>query len=97
MDGFLNGAFKILVATDIAAKGIDVSGVSHVINYDLPDTVETYIHRTGRTGRADQSGQAYTFVSPPDDKMIAMIEKKLGQKNKRAIPIIHGTFPTGIT
>lgn len=82
MDGFRNGFFKILVATDIAARGIDVSGVSHVINYDLPDTVETYIHRTGRTGRADQSGQAYTFVSPSDGKMIAMIERNLGQKMK---------------
>ncbi|WP_320044657.1 DEAD/DEAH box helicase [uncultured Desulfobacter sp.] len=82
MDGFRNGSFNILVATDIAARGIDVSGVSHVINYDLPDTVETYIHRTGRTGRADQSGQAYTFASPSDGKMIAMIEKNLGRKMK---------------
>ncbi len=82
MDGFRNGSFKILVATDIAARGIDVSGVSHVINYDLPDTVETYIHRTGRTGRADQSGHAYTFACPSDGKMIAMIEKNLGQKMK---------------
>lgn len=82
MDGFRNGSFKILVATDIAARGIDVSGVSHVINYDLPDTVETYIHRTGRTGRADQSGQAYTFASPSDGKMIAMIEKNIGRKMK---------------
>ncbi|WP_020585296.1 DEAD/DEAH box helicase [Desulfobacter curvatus] len=82
MDGFRDGSFKILVATDIAARGIDVSGVSHVINYDLPDTVETYIHRTGRTGRADQFGQAYTFVGPSDDKMIAMIERNLGQKMK---------------
>ena len=80
MDGFRNGAFKILVATDIAARGIDVSGVSHVINYDLPDTVETYIHRTGRTGRANQSGQAYTFASAQDNKTIALIEKALGKK-----------------
>ena len=82
MDGFRNGAFKILVATDIAARGIDVSGVSHVINYDLPDTVETYIHRTGRTGRADQSGYAYTFASAADGRMIASIEKALGKKMK---------------
>ncbi|MCG8685222.1 MAG: DEAD/DEAH box helicase [Desulfobacterales bacterium] len=82
MDGFRNGDFKILVATDIAARGIDVSGVSHVINYDLPDTVETYIHRTGRTGRADNTGQAYTFVSAADGKMIGMIEKALGKKMK---------------
>lgn len=80
MEGFRNGSFKILVATDIAARGIDVSGVSHVINYDLPDTVETYIHRTGRTGRADQSGQAYTFAATEDRKMISLIEKALGKK-----------------
>lgn len=80
MNGFRKGSFKIMVATDIAARGIDVSGGSHVINYDLPDTVETYIHRTGRTGRADQSGQAYTFTAAEDGKMIAMIEKALGKK-----------------
>jgi len=80
MDGFRSGAFNILVATDIAARGIDVSGVSHVINYDLPDTVETYIHRTGRTGRAEQSGQAYSFAGGEDAKMIAQIEKVLGKK-----------------
>lgn len=80
MNGFRRGAFKIMVATDIAARGIDVSGVSHVVNYDLPDTVETYIHRTGRTGRADQSGQAYTFAAAEDRKMIDMIEKALGKK-----------------
>ncbi|WDP91264.1 MAG: DEAD/DEAH box helicase [Desulfobacter sp.] len=80
MEGFRSGSFNILVATDIAARGIDVSGVSHVINYDLPDTVETYIHRTGRTGRADQSGQAYTFASVEDGKMVALIEKAMGKK-----------------
>ena len=80
MDGFRSGSFKILVATDIAARGIDVSGVSHVINYDLPDTVETYIHRTGRTGRANQPGQAYTFTTMEDNKTITLIEKALGRK-----------------
>jgi len=80
MDGFRSGSFKILVATDIAARGIDVSGVSHVINYDLPDTVETYIHRTGRTGRANQPGQAYTFTTREDNKTIGLIEKALGRK-----------------
>jgi len=80
MDGFRSGSFKILVATDIAARGIDVSGVSHVINYDLPDTVETYIHRTGRTGRVNQPGQAYTFTTREDNKTIGLIEKALGRK-----------------
>jgi len=82
MDGFRSGAYNILVATDIAARGIDVSGISHVINYDLPDTVETYIHRTGRTGRAECSGQAYTFACPGDEKMVALIERQLGQPMK---------------
>lgn len=80
MDGFRDGNFNILVATDIAARGIDVSGVSHVVNYDLPDTVDTYIHRTGRTGRADKTGQAYTFAAREDMKMVARIEKTLGRK-----------------
>lgn len=80
MDGFRSGSLNILVATDIAARGIDVTGISHVINYDLPDTIEAYIHRTGRTGRADQSGQAYTFASAEDGRMIASIEKALGKK-----------------
>ena len=80
MEGFRTGEFNIMVATDIAARGIDVSGISHVINYDLPDTVETYIHRTGRTGRADRSGLAYAFVCPEDEKMVSLIEKQLGRK-----------------
>ncbi len=80
MDGFRDGRFDILVATDIAARGIDVSGVSHVVNYDLPDTVDTYIHRTGRTGRAKKSGRAYTFAAQEDMKMVARIEKTLGRK-----------------
>ena len=80
MNGFKNGTFKILVATDIAARGIDVSGISHVVNYDLPDTVETYTHRTGRTGRALKKGQAYSLVGQDDKKMIALIEKNLGKK-----------------
>lgn len=83
MAGFREGVFTVLVATDIAARGIDVSGISHVINYDLPDTVEAYIHRTGRTGRADQAGQAYTFACEDDGKMIAAIEKRLGKKMTR--------------
>lgn len=78
MNGFKNGTFKILVATDIAARGIDVSEISHVVNYDLPDTVETYTHRTGRTGRALNKGKAYSLVSQDNKKMIRLIEKSLG-------------------
>jgi ATP-dependent RNA helicase RhlE len=80
MDGFRSGAYKILVATDIAARGIDINGVTHVINYDMPETVETYIHRTGRTGRATRLGQALTFAEPENLRMIATIERILGKK-----------------
>jgi len=78
MDGFRDGTFKILVATDIAARGIDVLGISHVINYDVPDTVETYTHRTGRTGRASRTGEALTLATRDDGKMIQSIERILG-------------------
>ncbi len=80
LDGFRHGTFTILVATDIAARGIDVLEISHVINYDLPDTVETYTHRTGRTGRADQKGKAYSFVCQDDLKKIALLERTMGKK-----------------
>ncbi|MGB3210372.1 MAG: DEAD/DEAH box helicase [Desulforhopalus sp.] len=83
MDGFRDGTYKILVATDIAARGIDVDGISHVINYDVPDTAETYTHRTGRTGRATRSGQALTFADHEDNKMISLIERNLGKKMDR--------------
>ena len=80
LDGFKNGTFKVLVATDIAARGIDVSGISHVINYDVPDTVEAYTHRTGRTGRATRTGEALTLASREDGSMILSIERTLGKK-----------------
>lgn len=78
LDGFRTGTFQILVATDIAARGIDVSQVSHVINYDIPDTPEAYVHRIGRTGRAARSGDAFTMVTADDSAMVRTIEKKLG-------------------
>jgi ATP-dependent RNA helicase RhlE len=67
MDGFRSGQFRILVATDIAARGIDVADISHVINFDIPATSDTYIHRIGRTGRAAKTGDAYTLVSQEDE------------------------------
>ncbi len=85
LDGFRDGTFKILVATDIAARGIDVLGITHVINYDVPDTAETYTHRTGRTGRAARTGQAFSFVSQGDRKMISLIEHNLGKKMLREV------------
>jgi len=78
MTGFRNGTFQILVATDIAARGIDVTQVSHVINYDIPNTTDAYIHRIGRTGRAARSGDAYTLVAGEDTDMVRDIERVLG-------------------
>jgi ATP-dependent RNA helicase RhlE len=83
MDGFRDGSYRILVATDIAARGIDVSEVSHVINYDIPDTPETYVHRIGRTGRAARTGDAFTFITSEDDAMVRAIERKLGAPLER--------------
>ena len=78
LDGFRKGTYRVLVATDIAARGIDVSQVSHVINYDIPATAEAYIHRIGRTGRAARSGEAFTLVTGEDAGMVRTIEKVLG-------------------
>jgi ATP-dependent RNA helicase RhlE len=83
IDGFRRGDFEILVATDIAARGIDVSGVTHVINYDMPDTVDAYTHRIGRTGRASHSGEALTLVAASDGPAIERIEEVLGEKIAR--------------
>lgn len=87
MDGFKSGRFTILVATDIAARGIDVSDISHVVNYDVPDTVEAYTHRAGRTGRAEKTGEALTFITVADGKIMQVVERNLGGKIRReAVP-----------
>lgn len=78
LNGFRDGKYTVMVATDIAARGIDVSQVSHVINYDLPDTFEAYTHRIGRTGRAARTGDAYSLVAGEDAEMAGIIQKKLG-------------------
>lgn len=83
LDGFRNGSFKILVATDIAARGIDVSCISHVINYDMPDTADAYTHRIGRTGRAAKTGDAFTLFTREDAQMVRSIEGILGEKLER--------------
>jgi ATP-dependent RNA helicase RhlE len=83
LDGFRRGSYDILVATDIAARGIDVSDITHVINFDMPDTVDAYIHRIGRTGRAQATGKAFTLSTPEDEVMIRDIEKVLGNKIER--------------
>jgi ATP-dependent RNA helicase RhlE len=79
MRDFRNRRFDILVATDIAARGIDVSGVSHVINYDVPSTPEAYTHRIGRTGRAEREGKACTFVSAEDWGWVRATERMIGE------------------
>lgn len=77
MEGFRKGKYDMMIATDIAARGIDVSDITHVINFDMPDTVDAYTHRIGRTGRAKQSGEAFTFATGEDLPMIRKIERLL--------------------
>lgn len=83
LDDFRSGKCQILVATDIAARGIDVEGISHVINYDIPDTPDTYIHRIGRTGRAEHDGDAMTLITRDDHDIVRDIEKTLGTAIER--------------
>jgi ATP-dependent RNA helicase RhlE len=83
LDGFRKGSYQILVATDIAARGIDVLSISHVINYDMPDTTDAYTHRIGRTGRAAKTGDAFTFVSREDESLVWSIEAVLGEEIER--------------
>jgi ATP-dependent RNA helicase RhlE len=80
LEGFKDGKFRVLVATDIAARGIDVSGISHVINYDIPQYPEDYIHRIGRTGRAGATGDAITFVAREEQQYLTRIEKFVGKR-----------------
>lgn len=91
--GFRSGHFDVLVATDIAARGLDIEGVSHVVNYDIPNTPDAYTHRIGRTGRSGLAGTAFTFVTPVDDATLRSIEKHLGQRIKRADASLFGSAP----
>jgi ATP-dependent RNA helicase RhlE len=83
LDGFRSGKYQIMVATDIAARGIDVSSISHVVNYDIPDTAEAYTHRIGRTGRAAKTGDAFTLITSEDTDMVKTIERMMGSKIER--------------
>jgi len=83
MDNFRSGRVQVMVATDIAARGIDVTQVTHVINFDLPDTAEAYTHRTGRTGRMERLGTAFSLITGEDISMVRMIERVLGQPLER--------------
>jgi len=83
IDGFRTGKYDILVATDIAARGIDILDITHVINYDMPDTADAYTHRIGRTGRATRTGEALTFIVRTDEMLVFQIEKALGKRIER--------------
>lgn len=83
LDGFKRGHFQVLVATDIAARGIDVSDIAYVINFDIPDTPEAYTHRIGRTGRAEKTGEAFTLITNADQYLLRIIERTIGKKIER--------------
>jgi ATP-dependent RNA helicase RhlE len=84
LEGFRSGSHRVLVATDIAARGVDVEGVSHVINYDVPHEPETYVHRVGRTARAQRRGDAITLVAPEEEPDLSRVERVLGERIPRA-------------
>jgi len=78
VEGFRGGRYNVLVATDIAARGLDIDGIHTVINFELPDSPDSYVHRVGRTGRADEAGHAITLVSPAERHAWAYMEKSVG-------------------
>ncbi len=99
LDGFRKGKFHILVATDVAARGLDIQGITHVVNFDIPNSPDDYIHRIGRTARASAKGDAITFVSPDDHQTLGAIERALGKKLPReewegAVHVRSGYQPT---
>src|SRR4029077_3364017 len=83
LTGFKNGKFRVLVATDIAARGIDVTGLGHVVNFDVPAVPDDYVHRVGRTGRAQAVGTAFTLVSPEEERSLQDIERAIGRRLPR--------------
>ena len=83
LEGFRAGRYRVLVATDVAGRGIDVAGISHVINYDMPATAEGYVHRAGRTARVEAVGQAISLVTPADEATVRTIERAIGQRIER--------------
>ena len=91
--GFKEGQTRVLVATDIAARGIDVDSISHVINYDVPEQPEDYVHRIGRTGRAGKTGRAITLVTPVDELSMRAIERLTGQSVERVVLPTFGGAP----
>ncbi|MBN2257882.1 MAG: DEAD/DEAH box helicase [Anaerolineaceae bacterium] len=85
INGFKKGVYQIMVATDIAARGLDIEHISHVINYDMPNTSDDYIHRIGRTGRAEHTGDAFTLITPDDADMVRTLERLMKQPLKRQV------------
>jgi ATP-dependent RNA helicase RhlE len=83
LQDFKRGGFNILVATDVASRGIDVTRIGHVINYDMPDTAESYTHRIGRTGRAARAGKASSFVESKDFRLVRAIERGQDRRLQR--------------
>ena len=83
LEGFKSGKYEVMVATDIAARGLDIAGVSHVINYDVPEHPEDYVHRIGRTGRAQKVGDAFTLMNGEEVGALQAIEHFIGQKIPR--------------
>ncbi|MEI7553259.1 MAG: DEAD/DEAH box helicase [Verrucomicrobiota bacterium] len=96
LDGFKSGKFEVLVATDIAARGLDIAGVSHVVNYDVPENAEDYVHRIGRTGRAHHTGDAFTLVTEDDVRDARSIERYMGlaveRKKIEGFPYIYSAL-----
>ncbi len=93
--GFKKGKFQIMVATDIAARGLDIESISHVINFDMPNTADAYIHRIGRTGRAKREGEAFTLCTPEDSAMVKKIERIMKQRlSRKTLPGFDYEVPT---
>jgi len=78
VEGFRTGTYPVLVATDVAARGLDIEGIAHVVNYEVPDTPEAYVHRVGRTGRSESTGSALTLVAPEEVRALRALEKAVG-------------------
>jgi ATP-dependent RNA helicase RhlE len=96
LDGFRSGQYKILVATDIAARGLDVTRISHVINYDMPESTDDYIHRIGRTGRVNRTGDALTFITQADAPKTRALERIFGKPlERRTLPDFDYSRPAG--
>jgi ATP-dependent RNA helicase RhlE len=78
VEGFRTGTYPVLVATDVAARGLDIDGIAHVVNFEVPDTPETYVNRVGRTGRAESTGSALTLAAPEELRALRALEKAVG-------------------